>query len=313
MSSDSDDAANGNFHHDMVAMEKLTQARAKLALDRRQERQNARLMHAAQKDLNKAKRLAKKQARAARKGKTGKVAPADGGGASGVGVSVGAGASAGAGASSDATAAAGGDSGAVVDQVLGMPPPGLPAPSAMNKSEEQMALMMAAHEASMATELAQHNAQMWIAGESRRVEVRKHDAAQFLDELHPRYGETAYVLNIAYGTAECKMDVGGELIFVACMIPETKTSAARPSLVRIPRMPVQQVMQDVARLHPTKQSRVYRDLNLWAKEETKRLHRWRAARHLQRMYRGMRGRERAERMRRDLAGDLLFFSRRSYN
>ena len=67
MSSDSDDAPSSNFHHEVVGLDKVAKARAAMALNRREERQQAKLLHEAQKDMKKQKRLARKEAKAAAK------------------------------------------------------------------------------------------------------------------------------------------------------------------------------------------------------------------------------------------------------
>ncbi|KAK1937928.1 EIN3-binding F-box protein 1 [Phytophthora citrophthora] len=53
---------------------------------------------------------------------------------------------------------------------------------------------------------------------------------------HPRCGETAYVLSLADGVAQVKMDLDGELEFFPLLIPATKIEPAKRVLHRVPEL-----------------------------------------------------------------------------
>ncbi|KAL3669074.1 hypothetical protein V7S43_005458 [Phytophthora oleae] len=73
------------------------------------------------------------------------------------------------------------------------------------------------------------------AGERRLDEERvdRGGAVRVVLPGHPRCGETAYVLSVAEGVAQVKMDLDGELEFFPLLIPATKLEPAKRVLHRV--------------------------------------------------------------------------------
>jgi hypothetical protein len=76
------------------------------------------------------------------------------------------------------------------------------------------------------------------ADEKRREEerVNRGGAVRVVLPGHPRCGETAFVLSVAEGVAQVKMDLDGELEFFPLMIPATKLEPAKRVLHRVPEL-----------------------------------------------------------------------------
>ncbi|KAF1782244.1 OST-HTH/LOTUS domain [Phytophthora cactorum] len=77
-----------------------------------------------------------------------------------------------------------------------------------------------------------------IADEKRRDEERvdRGGAVRVVLPGHPRCGETAFVLSVADGVAQVKMDLDGELEFFPLIIPATKLEPAKHVLNRVPEL-----------------------------------------------------------------------------
>ncbi|ETO59753.1 hypothetical protein F444_21959 [Phytophthora nicotianae P1976] len=76
------------------------------------------------------------------------------------------------------------------------------------------------------------------ADEKRRDEERvdRGGAVRVVLPGHPRCGETAFVLSVADGVAQVKMDLDGELEFFPLIIPSTKLEPAKRVLHRVPEL-----------------------------------------------------------------------------
>ncbi|KAF4146682.1 WW domain-containing protein [Phytophthora infestans] len=76
------------------------------------------------------------------------------------------------------------------------------------------------------------------ADEKRREEERvdRGGAVRVVLPGHPRCGETAFVLSVADGVAQVKMDLDGELEFFPLIIPSTKLEPAKRVLHRVPEL-----------------------------------------------------------------------------
>ncbi|GMF10179.1 unnamed protein product [Phytophthora lilii] len=76
------------------------------------------------------------------------------------------------------------------------------------------------------------------ADEKRREEERvdRGGAVRVVLPGHPRCGETAFVLSVAEGVAQVKMDLDGELEFFPLLIPATKIEPAKRVLHRVPEL-----------------------------------------------------------------------------
>ncbi|GMF16294.1 unnamed protein product [Phytophthora fragariaefolia] len=77
------------------------------------------------------------------------------------------------------------------------------------------------------------------AADEKRLDEERIDrggAVRVVLPGHPRCGETAFVLSVADGVAQVKMDLDGELEFFPLLIPATKIEPAKRVLHRVPEL-----------------------------------------------------------------------------
>ncbi|EGZ07759.1 hypothetical protein PHYSODRAFT_365371, partial [Phytophthora sojae] len=77
------------------------------------------------------------------------------------------------------------------------------------------------------------------AADEKRLDEERVDrgsAVRVVLPGHPRCGETAFVLSVADGVAQVKMDLDGELEFFPLLIPATKLEPAKRVLHRVPEL-----------------------------------------------------------------------------